>query len=135
MRNQNSRIKNFKIRDFKVQMYDRNIIAAIFLLLLISLCVTLYLNNNNSELTIPDPVFAQVKGGLSASSVNPNSTVGERTGNSTGDQMTGGTSAASVTDGLAMTMSPSSESTGNTTNLTSTEGGLSASSVNKAEKG
>jgi hypothetical protein len=34
-----------------------------------------------------------------------------------------------------MTMSPSSESTGNTTNLTSTEGGLSASSVNKAEKG
>ena len=116
-------------------MYDRNIIAAIFLLLLISLCVTLYLNNNNSELTIPNPVFAQVKGGLSASSVNPNSTIGERTGNSTGDQMTGGTSAASVTDGLAMTMSPSSESTGNTTNLTSTEGGLSASSVNKAEKG
>ena len=47
--------------------------------------------------------------------------------------MTGGTSAASVTDGLAMTMS-SSGSTGNTTNLTSTEGGLSASSVNKAGK-
>ena len=114
-------------------MYDRNIIAAIFLLLLISLCVTLCLNNNNSELTIPDPVFAQVKGGLSASSVNPNSTIGERTGNSTGNLMTGGTSAASVRDGLPMTMSPS-ESTGNTTNLTSTEGGLSASSVNKAGK-
>ena len=48
----------------------------------------------NSELTIPDPVFAQVKGGLSASSVNPNSTIGERTGNTTGDLMTGGTSAA-----------------------------------------
>jgi hypothetical protein len=46
--------------------------------------------------------------------------------------MTGGTSAASVTDGLAMTMS--SGSTGNTTNLTSSEGGLSASSVNKAGK-
>lgn len=133
MRNQKKKIKNFRIRDFKVQMYDRNIIAATFLLLLISLCVTLCLNNNTSELTIPDPVFAQVKGGLSASSVNPNSTIGERTGNSTGDQMTGGTSAASVTDGLAMTMS-SSGSTGNTTNLTSTEGGLSASSVNKAGK-
>ena len=36
---------------------------------------------NISELTIPDPVFAQVKGGLSTSSVNPNSTIGERTGN------------------------------------------------------
>jgi hypothetical protein len=133
MRNQNKKIKNFKIRDFKVQMYDSNFIAATFLLLLISLFVTLSLNNNSSELTIPDPVFAQVKGGLSTSSVNPNSTVGERTGNSTGDQMTGGTSAASVTDGLAMTMS-SSGSTGNTTNLTSTKGGLSASSVNKAGK-
>lgn len=109
-------------------MYDRNIIAAIFLLLLISLCVTICLNNNNSELTIPDPVLAQVKGGLSASSVNPNST-----GNTTENLMTGGTSAASVRDGLPMTMSPSG-STGNTTNLTSTEGGMSASSVNKAEK-
>ena len=64
---------------------------------------------------MPDPVFAQVKGGLSASSVNPKSTIGERTGNSTGDQMTGGTSAASVRDGLPMTMSPSG-STGNTSN-------------------
>jgi hypothetical protein len=133
MRNQKKKIKNFKIRDFKVQMYDRNIIAATFLLLLISFFVTLPLNNNTSESTIPDPVFAQVKGGLSTSSVNPNSTIGERTGNTTGDLMTGGTSAASVIDGLGMTMS-SSESTGNTTNLTSTEGGLSASSVNNAGK-
>ena len=82
---------------------------------------------------MPNRVFAQVKGGLSASSVNPNSTIGERTGNTTGDLITGGTSAASVTDGLDMTMS-SARGTGNTTNLTSTEGGLSASSVNKAEK-
>jgi hypothetical protein len=115
-------------------MYDRNIIAATFLLLLISLFVTISLNNNSSELTIPHPVFAQVKGGLSTSSVNPNSTIGERTDNTTRDLMTGGTSAASVADGLARTMSPSSGSTGNTTNLTATEGGLSASSVNKAEK-
>jgi hypothetical protein len=122
---------DFKTKDFKVQMYDRNIIAATFLLLLISLFVTL--NNNTSEVTIPDPVFAQVKGGLSTSSVNPNSTIGERTGNTTGDLTTGGTSAASVADGLDRTMS-SSESTGNTTNLTSTEGGLSASSVNNAGK-
>lgn len=87
-----------------------------------------------SQLTIPDPVLAQVKGGLSASSVNPNSTIGERTGNTTEDLMPGGTSVASVRDGLPMTTSPSSERTGNTTNLTSTEGGLSASSVNNAEK-
>jgi hypothetical protein len=133
MRNQNSRINNFKTKDFEVQMYDRNIIAATFLLLLISLFVNISLNNDISELTIPHPVFAQVKGGLSASSVNPNSTIGERTGNTTGDLMTGGTSAASVADGLAKTMS-SSESTGNTNNLTSTEGGLSASSVNNAGK-
>jgi hypothetical protein len=112
-------------------MYDNeSLIAATFLLLLISLFVTISLYN--SKLTIPDPVFAQVKGGLSASSVSPNSTIGERTGNTTGDLMTGGTSAASVTDGLTMTMS--SGTTGNTTNLTSTEGGLSASSVNKAGK-
>ena len=104
-----------------------------FLLLLISLFVTISLYNN-SNLTMPYPVFAQVKGGLSASSVNPNSTIGERTGNTTGDLITGGTSAASVTDGLDMTMSSSAGGTGNTTNLTSTEGGLSASSVNKAEK-
>jgi hypothetical protein len=131
MRNQNKKIKNFKIRDFEIQMYYRSIIAGTFLLLLISLFVTISLHNT-SKLTILDPVFAQVKGGLSASSVNPNSTIGERTGNTTGDLMTGGTSAASVTDGLAMTMS--SGSTGNTTNLTSSEGGLSASSVNKAGK-
>jgi hypothetical protein len=133
MRNQNKKIKNFRIRDFKVQMYDRNIIAATFLLLLISLFVNISLNNDISELTIPHPVFAQVKGGLSTSSVNPNSTIGERTGNTTADLMTGGTSAASVSNGLARTMS-SSGSTGNTTNLTSTEGGLSASSVNNAGK-
>jgi hypothetical protein len=114
-------------------MYDRNIIAATSLLLLISLFVNIPLNHDTSELTIPHPVFAQVKGGLSTSSVNPNSTIGERTGNTTGDLMTGGTSAASVADGLTMTMS-SSGSTGNTTNLTSTEGGLSASSVNNAAK-
>jgi hypothetical protein len=99
MRNQKKKIRSFRTRDFKVQMYDRNIIAATFLLLLISLFVTISLNNDISELTIPDPVFAQVKGGLSASSVNPNSTIGERTGNTTGGLMTGGTSAASVTDG------------------------------------
>jgi hypothetical protein len=109
-----------------------SLIAATFLLLLISLFVTLTLNNNTSELTIPDSVFAQVKVGLSASSVNPNSTIGERTGNTTADLMTGGTSASSVADGLARTTS--SGSTGNTTNLTSTEGGLSASSVNNAGK-
>jgi hypothetical protein len=133
MRNQKKKIKNFKIRDFKVQMYDRNIIAATFLLLLISLFVNICLNNDISKLTIPHSVFAQVKGGLSTSSVNPNSTIGERTGNTTADLMTGGTSAASVSNGLARTMS-SSGSTGNTTNLTSTEGGLSASSVNNAGK-
>jgi hypothetical protein len=114
-------------------MYNNeSLIAATFLLLLISIFVTISLYNN-SKLTIPDPVFAQVKGGLSTSSVNPNSTIGEGTGNTTGDLMTGGTSAASVADGLARTLS-SSGSTGNTTNLTSTEGGILASSVNKAGK-
>jgi len=114
-------------------MYNNeSLIAVTFLLVLISLFVTISLYNN-SKLTMPDPVFAQVKGGLSASSVNPNSTIGERTGNSTGDQMTGGTSAASVTDGIAMRMSSAGD-TGNTTNLTSTEGGLSASSLNNAGK-
>jgi hypothetical protein len=103
-------------------------IAATFLLLLISFFLTMPVHA--SELTLLDPVFAQVKGRLSTSSVNPNSTIGERTGNTTGDLMTGGTSAASVTDGLVMTMS--SVSTDNTTNNpTSTEGGLSASSINK----
>jgi hypothetical protein len=85
-----------------------------------------------SELITIEIVSAQVKGGLSAGSVNPNSTIaGERIGNTTEDLMTGGTSASSVTGGLAMTMPPSGR-TGNTTNLTSTEGGLSTSSVNKA---
>lgn len=69
-----------------------------------------------------------MKGGLSTSSVNPNSTIGERTGNTTADLNTGGTSAASVTDGLAMTMS-SSGKTGNSTNRT--QGGISVSSVNE----
>jgi hypothetical protein len=134
MRKQNSRIENFRTRGFEELMYNNeSLIAATFLLLLISLFVNISLNNDTSKLTIPDPVFAQLKGGLSTSSVNPNSTIGERTGNTTGDLMTGGTSAASVTDGLTMTMS-SSGTTGNTTNLTSTEGGLSASSVNKAGK-
>jgi hypothetical protein len=89
-----------------------------------------------SILIIIEPTFAQVKGGLSASSVNPNSTTGERSGNATADLATGGTSAASVTNGLAMTMSSSSSGkTGNMTNITSNEGGLSASSsVNKVEE-
>ena len=69
--------------------------------------------HNASELTLLDPVFAQVKGGLSTSSKSPNSTIGEGTGSTTGDLMTGGTSAASVTDGLVMTMF--SGSTVNTT--------------------
>jgi hypothetical protein len=133
MRNQKKKIKNFKIRDLKVQIYDRNIIDATFLLLLISLFVNISLNNDTSELTTPHPVFAQVKGGLSTSSVNPNSTIGERTGNTTVGLMTGGTSAASVADGLDRSMSFSG-STDNTTNLTSTEGGISASSVNNAGK-
>jgi hypothetical protein len=133
MRNQKKKIKNFKIRDLKVQMHDRNIIDATFLLLLISLFVNISLNNDTSELTTPHPVFAQVKGGLSTSSVNPNSTIGERTGNTTVGLMTGGTSAASVADGLDRSMSFSG-STDNTTNLTSTEGGISASSVNNAGK-
>jgi hypothetical protein len=133
MRNQKKKIKNFKIRDLKVQMYDRNIIDTTFLLLLISLFVNISLNNDTSELTTPHPVFAQVKGGLSTSSVNPNSTIGERTGNTTGGLMTGGTSAASVADGLDRSMSFSG-STDNTTNLTSTEVGISASSVNNAGK-
>jgi hypothetical protein len=133
MRRQNKKIKSFRTRGFEVQLNNNeSLFAATFLLVLISLFVTLSLYND-SKLTMPDPVFAEVKGGLSASSVNPNSTIGERTGNSSGDQMTGGTSAASVTDGLAMTMSSAGD-TGNTTNLTSTEGGLSASSVNKGEK-
>ena len=133
MRKQNSRIENFRTRDFEVQMYRETLLLPTFLLLLISLFVTTSLYND-SKLTIPNPVFAQVKGGLSASSVNPNSTIGERTGNTTGDLMTGGISASSVRDGLPMRMSPSSGSTGNTTNLTSSEGGLSASSVNNAGK-
>jgi hypothetical protein len=116
----------------KIQMCKKGLFAASgFLLIFISLYFTMS-PHKASELMIVDPVFAQGKGGLSASSVNPNSTIGERTGNTTGDLMTGGTSAVSVTDGLTMTMS--SGRTGNTTNLTSTEGGVSASSVNKARE-
>ncbi len=91
MRNQNKKTMNFKIRDFDPQMYDKSIIAATFL---ISLLSTIFLPNTFK--LILDPVFAQVKGGLSTSSVNPNSTIGERTGNTTADLNTGGTSAASV---------------------------------------
>jgi hypothetical protein len=105
-------------------MYDKSIIAATFL---ISLLATIFLFNT-FNLILRDPAFAQVKGGLSTSSVNPNSTIGERTGNTTADLNTGGTSAASVTDGLAMTMS-SSGKTGNSTNHT--QGGISTSSVNE----
>jgi hypothetical protein len=126
MRNQN-KTKYFKIRDFDPQRYYESIIAATFL---ISLLVTIFLFNT-FKLILLDPVFAQVKGGLSTSSVNPNSTIGERTGNTTADLNTGGTSAASVTDGLAMTMS-SSGKTGNSTNHT--QGGISASSVNETER-
>ena len=80
------------------------------------------------KLAEPQLVYAQIKGGLSASSVNPHSTIEERSGNTTADLLTGGTSTSSVTEGLAMTMSESGR-TGNTTNLTSSRGGLSASSV------
>ena len=124
MRNQNKKTKYFKIRDFDPQMDDKSIIAATFL---ISLLATIILSDT-FKLILLDPVFAQVKGGLSTSSVNPNSTIGERTGNTTADLNTGGTSAASVTDGLAMTMS-SYGKTGNSTNLT--QGGMSASSVDE----
>ena len=101
---------------------------------LISLFVNISLNNDISELTIPHPVFAQVKGGLSASSVNPNSTIGERTGILTGDLMTGGTSAASVADGLAKTMSSSQKALAYLPISSGNQGGLSASSVNNAGK-
>ena len=67
MRNQN-KTKYFKIRDFP-QMYEKSIIAATFL---ISLLATIFLFNT-FKLILLDPVFAQVKGGLSTSSVNPNS--------------------------------------------------------------
>ena len=82
MRNQNKKTKNFRIRDFDPQMHDKSIIATTFL---ISLLATIFLFNT-FKLILLDPVFAQVKGGLSTSSVNPNSTIGERTGNTTADQ-------------------------------------------------
>ena len=66
---------------FDPQMYDKSIIAATFL---ISLLVTIFLSNT-FKLILLDSVFAQVKGGLSTSLVNPNSTIGERTGNTTAD--------------------------------------------------
>lgn len=81
-----------------------------------------------SKVAAPRLVYAQIKGGLSASSVNPNSTIEERSGNTTAVLLTGGTSPS--TEGLAMTKSESGR-TGNTTNLTSSGGGLSASSVHK----
>jgi hypothetical protein len=119
------------------QMYKKKYItiaASLVWIFVLLLC----LDNSSyaSILIITEPTFAQVKGGLSASSVNPNSTIGERSGNTIADLATGGTSAASVTDGLAMTMSSSSSGkTGNMTNITSNEGGLSASSsVNKVEE-
>jgi hypothetical protein len=105
--------------------------VASLLCLFTAIIIVMSLQDISGLITI-ETVSAQVKGGLSAGSVNPNSTIaGERIGNTTEDLMTGGTSASSVTGGLAMTMS-SSGRTGNTTNLTSTEGELSASPVNKA---
>lgn len=125
MRNQNSKIKSFKTKDFEVTNVQKRLLLLLFVTIDIIICHRI----SAFESIIVDPVFAQIKGGLSASSVSLNHTIGERTGNTTGDLLTGGTSAASVTDGLAMTMS-SPGRTGNTTNLTSTEGGLSALSVN-----
>jgi hypothetical protein len=112
-------------------MYNNKYAFVASLLCLFTAFIIVMSLQHISELITIEIVSAQVKGGLSAGSVNPNSTIaGERIGNTTEDLMTGGTSASSVTGGLAMTMS--SGRTGNTTNLTSTEGGLSASSVNKA---
>lgn len=112
-------------------MYNNKYTLVALLCLFYSFVIVMSLQQISGLIAI-EIVSAQVKGGLSAGSVNPNSTIsGERVGNTTEDLMTGGTSASSVTGGLAMTMSPSGR-TGNTTNLTSTEGGLSASSVNKA---
>ena len=112
-------------------MYNNKYVFIVSLLCLFTAFVIVMSLQQISGLITIEIVSAQVKGGLSAGSVNPNSTIaGERIGNTTEDLMTGGTSASSVTGGLAMTMS--SGRTGNTTNLTSTEGGLSASSVNKA---
>jgi hypothetical protein len=113
-------------------MYNNKYAFVASLLCLFTAFVIVVSLQHISGLRTIEIVSAQVKGGLSAGSVNPNSTIaGERIGNTTEDLMTGGTSASSVTGGLAMTMS-SSGRTGNATNLTSTEGGLSVSSVNKA---
>src|ERR671923_1791814 len=115
---------------YKVKMDNNKYAFVVSLLCLFAVFVIISLQHISGLITI-EIVSAQVKGGLSAGSVNPNSNIsGERIGNTTEDLMTGGTSTTSVTGGLAMTMS--SGRTGNTTNLTSTEGGLSASSVNKA---
>jgi hypothetical protein len=115
-------------------MYNNKYAFVASLLCLFTAFVIVVSLQHISGLRTIEIVSAQVKGGLSAGSVNPNSTIaGERIGNTTEDLMTGGTSASSVTGGLAMTMTMSSSGrTGNTTNLTSTEGGLSVSSVNKA---
>jgi hypothetical protein len=115
-------------------MYNNKYAFVTSLLCLFTAFVIVVSLQHISGLRTIEIVSAQVKGGLSAGSVNPNSTIaGERISNTTEDLMTGGTSASSVTGGLAMTMTMSSSGrTGNTTNLTSTEGGLSVSSVNKA---
>ena len=112
----------------KALIYRKHIIIAASMILAFVFSVYFYKFVDSIDIV---PVFAQVKGGLSTSSVNPNSTIAsERTGNATSDLTTGGTSSASVTEGMTMT---TSERTGNTTNITSTAGGLSASSVNKTK--
>ena len=112
-------MNNIKITSYSVVL----VLALVVLSITIPFFVTY-------KVTEPQLAYAQIKGGLSASSVNPNSTIEERSGNTTADLLTGGTSASSVTEGLAMTMSESGR-TGNITNLTSSGGGLSASSVQK----
>jgi hypothetical protein len=54
--------------------------------------VVLLFLDNSYRLILIEPTFAQVKRGLSASSVNPNSTIGARSDNTTVDLATGGTS-------------------------------------------
>jgi hypothetical protein len=112
-------MKNVKITSYSVVL--------VLALVVLSITIPFFVTYNVTE---PQLAYAQIKGGLSASSVNPNSTIEERSGNTTADLLTGGTSPSSVTEGLTMTMSESGR-TGNTTNLTSSGGGLSASSVQK----
>src|SRR5918999_5646462 len=112
------------MKNIKMTSYSVVLVLALVVLSIITPFFAIY--------TVAEPqlIYAQIKGGLSASSVNPNSTLEERSGNTTADLLTGGTSPSSVTEGLAMTMSESGR-TGNTPNLTSSGGGLSASSVRK----